>query len=82
MENGEGLTATGGDILYLSPGLRLSLPSLQNANLGLSVKFPVWKDLNEQDRQQGAEGLETYRVITTLSFFFLQVTAKAFRPTL
>jgi hypothetical protein len=69
-ENGEGLTATGGNILYLSPGLRLSMPSLQNANLGLSVKLPVWKDLNEQDQQQGAEGLEKYRVITTLSFFF------------
>jgi hypothetical protein len=69
-ENGEGLTATGGDILYLSPGLRLSMPSFQNANLGLSVKLPVWKDLNEQDQQQGAEGLEKYRVITTLSFFF------------
>ena len=69
-ENGEGLTATGGDILYFSPGLRLSMPSLQNANLGLSVKLPVWKDLNEQDQQQGAEGLEKYRVITTLSFFF------------
>jgi hypothetical protein len=70
MENGEGLTATGGDIVYLSPGLRLSMPTLQNANLGLSMKFPVWKDLNEQDQQQGAEGLEKYRIITTLSFFF------------
>ena len=69
-ENGEGLTATGGDILYLSPGLRFSMPSIQNANLGLSVKLPVWKDLNEQYQQQGAEGLEKYRVITTLSFFF------------
>jgi hypothetical protein len=69
-ENGEGVTATGGDILYFSPGLRLSIPSLQNANLGLLVKLPVWKDLNEEDQQQGAEGLEKYRVITTLSFFF------------
>ncbi|NTW57664.1 MAG: hypothetical protein HGA43_00640 [Nitrospirae bacterium] len=69
-ENGEGLTATGGDILYLSPGLRIAMPSLQNASFGLSVKLPIWKDLNEQDQQQGAEGLEKYRVITTLSFFF------------
>jgi hypothetical protein len=69
-ENGEGLPATGGNILYVSPGLRLTMPNLQNANLGLLVKFPVWKDLNEENQQQGAEGLEKYRVITTLSFFF------------
>jgi len=42
------------------------MPSLQNANSGLSVKLPIWKDLNEQDQQQGAEGLEKYRIITTL----------------
>jgi hypothetical protein len=69
-ENGEGLPATGGNILYVSPGLRLTMPNLQNANLGLLVKFPVWKDLNEENQQQGAEGLEKYRVITTLSFYF------------
>jgi hypothetical protein len=46
------------------------MPNLQNANLGLLVKFPVWKDLNEENQQQGAEGLEKYRVITTLSFYF------------
>ena len=69
-ENGEGVTATGGNILYLSPGARFSMPSLHNANLGLLVKVPVWKKLNEQDQQQGGEGLEKYRAIMTLSLFF------------
>lgn len=64
------LTVTGGNILYLTPGARFSLPKAGNANLGLAVKIPVWKDLNEQGEQQGAEGLEKYRVIGTLSFFF------------
>ena len=64
------MTATGGNILYLSPGARFSMPSLSNANLGLLVKVPVWKKLNEQDQQQGAEGLEKYRAIMTLSLFF------------
>jgi len=68
--NGEGATATGGNILYLSPGVRFSMPSLHNANLGLLIKVPVWKKLNEEDQQQGGEGLEKYRAIVTLSFFF------------
>jgi len=69
-EHGEGLDATGGDILYLTPGLRFSFSSLWNANLGLGVKIPVGHWLNEQEEQQGGEGLERVRVITTLSFFF------------
>ncbi len=69
-ENGVGVTASGGSILYLSPGARFSMPSLSNANLGLLLKLPVWKKLNEQDQQQGGEGLEKYRAIMTLSFFF------------
>lgn len=69
-ENGDGQEATGGDILYLSPGMRFSIPALQNANLGLLVKVPIWKDLNEQGQQQGAEGLEKYRLISTISFYF------------
>jgi len=64
------VVASGGNILYLSPGVRFSFPSIQNANLGLLVKVPVWKDLNEQDQQQGSEGLEKYRLIVTLSFYF------------
>lgn len=69
-ENGKGLSATGGDILYLSPGARLSFPSLSNANIGLLVKLPVWTKLNEKNEQQGGEGREKYRAIATLSFFF------------
>lgn len=69
-ESGIGVAASGGDILYLSPGVRFSFPSLQNANLGLLVKLPIWNNLNEQHQQQGAEGLEKYRLILTLSLFF------------
>ncbi|HMK65149.1 MAG TPA: transporter, partial [Thermodesulfobacteriota bacterium] len=69
-ENGQSARASGGTILYLSPGLRFSFPKLQNANLGLMVKFPVWKNLNEESEQQGSEGLEKYRLVLTLSFFF------------
>ena len=69
-ENGEKVRATGGTILYVSPGMRFSFPSLKNANLGILFKLPVLKSLNEQSEQQGAEGLEKYRAIVTLSFFF------------
>jgi hypothetical protein len=62
--------ASGGTVLYLSPGIRFSFPKIQNANLGLMVKFPVWKNLNQESEQQGSEGLEKYRLIVTLSFFF------------
>jgi hypothetical protein len=68
--NGANVASSGGDTLYLSPGLRLSFPSIQNANLGVLVKVPVWKDLNRQNEQQGSEGLENFRIISTLSFYF------------
>ncbi len=69
-EHREKLRATGGTILYLSPGLRIGFAKPWNANLGLLMKFPLWKHLNEKREQQGAEGLEKYRGILTLSFFF------------
>lgn len=69
-QGGEQLRATGGTILYVTPGMRFSFPRFQNANLGIAIKIPVYKNLNEQDEQQGAEGLEKYRAIVTLSFFF------------
>jgi hypothetical protein len=69
-EGSENLKATGGTILYLSPGLRFSFPKLWNANLGLLFKIPTFKKLNEKDEQQGAEGLEKYRIIGALSFYF------------
>ena len=68
--HGEGQNASGGNVLYLSPGLRFAFPKLQYANLGLLVKFPIYTNLNEQSEQQGAEGLEKYRAILTLSFYF------------
>lgn len=62
---------SGGNILYLSPGLRFSFPSLQNANLGVLCKFPVWKNLNDSNfNAQGGEGTERFRLISTLSFYF------------
>jgi len=70
LAGGKGLTATGGNVLYLSPGFRFAFPKLQNANLGLLIKIPIFKNLNEQNQQQGSEGLEKYRMIGTLSFYF------------
>ncbi len=69
-QGGAGQRASGGNVLYLSPGLRFSFPRIENANLGILIKIPVWKQLNEQDEQQGSEGLEKYRAIFTLSFYF------------
>lgn len=69
-EGREKQRATGATILYLTPGLRVSFPKLWNANLGLSLKVPSLKRLNEKREQQGAEGLEKVRIIGTLSFFF------------
>jgi len=42
---------SGGTILYLSPGFRVSLG--ENISLGGLVKFPVWRDLNRESEQQG-----------------------------
>jgi hypothetical protein len=66
-EGGEGIPNSGGTILYLSPGLRINFPPV---SLGFLLKLPVWKDLNRQSEQQGAEGLEKYRAIVSLSAFF------------
>jgi len=62
---------SGGDILYLSPGVRFSFPLIQNANLGILCKFPVWTNLNDKKvNAQGSEGVENFRLISTLSFYF------------
>lgn len=66
-EEGVGSEATGGDMLYVVPGLRLYYKTM---SVGLGVKFPTWTDLNEENLQQGAEGKEDYRVIFTFSAFF------------
>ena len=66
-EYGKGIGNSGGSILYLSPGLRFNFAP---ASLGILFKLPVWKDLNKQSEQQGAEGLEKFRAIVALSVFF------------
>jgi len=59
---------TGGTILYFSPGFRASLGS--HISIGALIKFPVWQDLNNESVQQGAEGLEDYRAVVTLTVSF------------
>ena len=66
-EDGVAERATGGDILYVMPGLRAYWESV---SLALGVKLPAWTDLNEEDQQQGAEGKENYRVIFSVSALF------------
>ncbi len=67
LEEGVGQSATGGDMLYILPGLRLYLNS---TSIGLGVKIPVLTGLNEEDDQQGAEGKEDYRLIFSFSTLF------------
>lgn len=59
--------ATGGEIVYLLPGVRLYW---DNFSAALGVKTPIWTDLNEEPEQQGGEGSEDYRLIFTLSTLF------------
>ncbi len=66
-EDGVAESATGGDILYVMPGVRAYWDKLSFA---LGVKLPAWTDLNEEDEQQGAEGKEDYRVIFSVSALF------------
>jgi hypothetical protein len=66
-EDGVAERATGGDILYVMPGVRAYWDALSFA---LGVKLPAWIDLNEEDEQQGAEGKEEYRVILSVSALF------------
>ena len=65
--NGVDERATGGDMIYLMPGVRLYWNIISAA---FGVKTPVWTDLNEEDEQQGGEGTEDYRLIFTLSVLF------------
>ncbi len=59
------ITNTGGNILYLSPGVRLTM--FDKASIGLLYKEVAWRDLNQESQQQGGEGLEDYRFIATFS---------------
>jgi hypothetical protein len=65
--NGQPEKATGGDMLYLVPGLRVYWNRISTA---LGVKVPVATWLNEESQQQGAEGKEEYRLLFTLSYLF------------
>jgi hypothetical protein len=68
VDNGVPDPDSGGDMLYAVLGARLYQ---DNMSLGLAVKKPVWKDLNElTGPQQGAEGKEKYRLIATFSALF------------
>ncbi len=66
-QNGEKLEASGGEVLYGTVGGRVFFRTM---SLGLGYKLPLWKDLNEEELQQGSEGKEKYRLILTLSFIF------------
>lgn len=65
--NGMDERATGGDMVYFMPGVRLYWDRL---SIAAGVKAPVWTDLNEEDEQQGAEGKEDYRLVFSLSYLF------------
>jgi hypothetical protein len=58
------LSASGGNILYGSVGLRAYLGRIAMA---LGIKRAVLKRLNEESAQQGSEGLETFRLALALS---------------
>ncbi len=60
--------ATGGTILYLSPGIRATFG--KHVSIGMLIKLPTWEDLNNESEQQGAEGMEDYRAIVTCSISF------------
>lgn len=67
VENGSAANATGGEMVYLTPGARLSY---KTTSVAVGVKLPTWTNLNEEDLQQGAEGKENYRFIFTFSALF------------
>lgn len=66
-ENGSKAEATGGEMIYLTPGARLSY---KTTSVAVGVKLPTWTNLNEEDLQQGAEGKEDYRLLFTFSTLF------------
>ncbi len=61
----EGLSASGGAILYGDIGVRLYYGPF---SAGLGVRRAILKDLNEEADQQGSEGLERLRAAFTLSY--------------
>lgn len=59
--------ATGGKMLYAVPGVRVYWDRM---SVAVGVKTPFWKKLNEEGGQQGAEGLEKYRLLISASLLF------------
>ncbi len=59
--------ATGGRMLYAVPGVRVYRDRF---SLAVGVKRAIRKNLNEQRLQQGAEGLERYRLLFSASYLF------------
>jgi hypothetical protein len=54
-------------MIYALPGIRAYWDKV---SVALGYKTVVWKDLNEQNEQQGGEGTEDYRLILTFSALF------------
>jgi hypothetical protein len=65
--NGVKEQATGGDMVYGMPGVRIYW---REYSLGLGYKTPIWRNLNEQDEQQGGEGTEAYLLVLSFSALF------------
>lgn len=66
-QNGTGLQATGGRIVYVMPGVRLYW---KRTSIAAGIKWPVWTDLNESSQQQGAEGKEAWRLLLSVSYLY------------
>jgi hypothetical protein len=67
VEDGIPGSAGGGNMLYGALGLRFYKGA---TSVGLAVKKPIWTRLNEEALQQGSEGKEKYRLVTTFSAMF------------
>ncbi|MCG7868699.1 MAG: transporter [Candidatus Thiodiazotropha taylori] len=65
--NGVDEKATGGDMIYALPGVRVYW---DNISAVFGLKSPIWTELNEESQQQGGEGSEDYRLIFTFSSLF------------
>lgn len=67
VEDGVPGAAGGGNMLYGVLGLRLYKGA---TSVGVAIKKPIWTRLNEESQQQGSEGKEKYRLVTTFSAMF------------
>jgi len=67
IEDGTAAQATGGEMVYLTPGVRLYY---KTTSVAVGVKLPSWTNLNEENLQQGSEGKENHRLLFTFSTLF------------